>query len=397
MTNLQLLVVLVSMSSIGATTARFAVLICAAQSGASPTTVGLLAGLFAGAGALVSVPFGRLIDRVGVRTPLLYSAALLSVSVSLGAIWRGLPMLVAIAVLSGIAFNIMIIAFGRLAGDLATPDRRAEAFGMLGFGYSISLLASPIIAGFSIDLVGFTVAFMLFALVPLGPFFMVWTNRLPWSPPAGAHGLPGNPTGNKAGAAPARSGTLGMLRAPALRRLWVCCAMFEAGWMGFTFMLPIVGTQLGFSASRIGLIAGAAGFMLFLMRACLTPLLQRFTPWQLLITGLALGGAGFVGMAFASGFVWMALCAGLLGAGQGACSPMLSALIYENSPAHEKGEAMAMRTLISSSSQCTTPLIAGALTSAFGVAPVFLLIAAGMAGTSWSSRAKWRGKRKQTG
>jgi len=292
-------------------------------------------------------------------------------------------------VLSGIAFNIMIIAFGRLAGDLATPDRRAEAFGMLGFGYSISLLASPMIAGFSIDLVGFTVAFMLFALVPLGPLFMVWTNRLPWSPPAG---VDGGPTGSKAGKALARTGTLGMLRAPALRRLWVCCAMFEAAWMGFTFMLPIVGTQLGFSASRIGMIAGAAGFMLFLTRACLTPLLQRFTPWQLLITGLALGGAGFIGLAFASGFLWMALCGGLLGAGQGACSPMLSALIYENAPAHEKGEAMAMRTLISSSSQCTTPLLAGALTSAFGVAPVFLLLAAGMAGASWSSRARWRGR-----
>ncbi|MBM3346232.1 MAG: MFS transporter [Betaproteobacteria bacterium] len=397
MTHLQTLVVLVSLSSIGATTARFAVLVSAAQAGAPATTVGLLAGLFAGAGALASVPAGRMIDRFGVRRPLLYSAALLVVSMSLGAFWRGLPMLAAIVLLSGLAFNIMVIAFARLAGDLAAPERRTEAFGMLGFGYSTSLLASPMIAGFSIDLFGFTAAFVLFAMVPLGSFVMVWTDRLPWSPAAAAQAAHGNPDANAAAAAPERVGALGLLRAPAMRRLWVCCAMFEAGWMGFTFLLPIVGTQLGFSASRIGLIAGAAGFMLFLTRACLTPLLRRFTPWQLLISGLALGCAGFTGLAFADEFLWMAVCGGLLGAGQGACSPMLSALIYEHSPAHEKGAAMAMRTLISNASQCTTPLIAGALTSAIGVAPVFLLLAAGMAGASWTSRGRWAGRHSKAG
>ena len=167
MKPLQLLVALVSISSIGSSTARFAVLVCAAQAGASPATVGFLAALYAGVGSLASVPAGRLIDRLGVRTPLLYGAALLAFGVSLGAVWRGMPMLVAVIALTGIAFHVMIIGFGRLAGDLATPDRRAEAFGMLGFGYSISLLAAPLIAGFAIDLIGFTWSFVLFALIPL--------------------------------------------------------------------------------------------------------------------------------------------------------------------------------------------------------------------------------------
>ncbi len=393
MKNLRLLIALVSMSAIGSTTARFAVYLSAAQAGASPATVGLLAALYAGIGALLAVPSGRLIDRAGTKTPLLYASAVLAAAVSLGALSRGLPMLVAIIVLTSIAFNVMIIAFSRLAGDLAPPDARAEAFGMLGFGFSISLLAAPIIAGFSIDLVGFSVSFVLFALIPLGSFVMVWTDRLPWSPPAAARGGQGEPGDAAARTDPARSGTLGLLRAPELKRLWVCCTAFEAGWMGFTFMLPIIGTQMGFSASRIGLIAGSAGFMLFLTRAALTQLLQWLTPWQLLITGMALGSVGFVGLAFAGDFLSMAACAGLIGLGQGACSPMLSALIYENAPAHEKGEAMAMRTLISSTSQCTTPLLAGALSTAVGIAPVFLALAAGMAGTSWASRAQWHRRR----
>ncbi len=399
MKPLQILVALVSMSSIGSSTARFAVLVCAAQAGASPATVGLLAALYAGVGSLASVPAGRLIDRLGVRSPLLYGAALLAFGVSLGAIWRGMPMLVAVIALSGIAFHVMIIAFGRLAGDLATPDRRAEAFGMLGFGYSISLLAAPLIAGFAIDLIGFTWSFVLFALIPLGSLMMVYTDCLPWSPPAAARSAAsghGSRDDQATAAHPPHSGALGLLRSPALRRLWACCTAFEAGWMGFTFMLPIVGTQLGFSASRIGLVAGAAGFMLFLTRACMTPLLRRFTPWQLLIAGLAIGGAGFAGLGFAENFLWMVACAGLIGLGQGACSPMVTALIYENAPAHEKGEAIAMRTMISSASQCSAPLVAGAISSAVGPMPVFLGLAMGMIGTAWSSRARARGRGKKS-
>jgi MFS family permease len=394
MKNLRLLVAMVSMSAIGSTAARFAVLVSAAQDGASPAMVGLLATLHAGAAAIFSVPAGRLIDRIGTKRPLLAGGVLLALSASLGAVLRSLPMLVAIMVLLGIAFNVLIIAFQRLAGDLAPPDRRAEAFGMLGFGFSISLLAGPLVSGFAIDLVGFTASFILFALFPFGAFVMVWTDCLPWSAPGATNGRPAPVTKDGAIAEPPRSGTLGLLRLPALRRLWVCCAAFEAAWMGFTFMLPIVGTQMGLNASRIGLIAGSAGFTLFLARASLTQLLRRFTPWQLLIIGLALGSVGFVGLALAGGFLWMAVFAGLIGMGQGACSPMLNALTYENAPDHEKGEAMAMRAMISGASQGTAPLVAGYLGSMLGVTPVFLLLAAGMAVTSWSARAQWQVRRR---
>ena len=228
---------------------------------------------------------------------------------------------------------------------------------------------------------------------------MVYTDRLPWSPPAAARCAVAGPrtrVDQDTAEIPPRSGALGLLRSPALRRLWACCIAFEAGWMGFTFMLPIVGTQLGFSASRIGLVAGAAGFMLFLTRACMTPLLRRFTPWQLLIAGLAIGGTGFAGLGFADEFLWMVAGAGLIGLGQGACSPMVTALIYENAPVHEKGEAIAMRTMISSASQCTAPLVAGAISAAMGAMPVFLALAAGMLGTALSSRRRWRARRKQS-
>ena len=382
--NLRLLIALVALAGIGAGAGRFAVYLAAAQGGASPATVGVIASIFAGVGTLVAMPVGRALDRYGVRGPLFWAAVLLCGSVLLGAFSRELPVLVTIVVLGGLAYNIMVISFARLAGDLAAPDRRAEAFGMLGFGYSVSLLAAPLIGGFAIDGVGFTWAFVLFALIPLGALIMVWTDQLPWSPPVHA-------ALDKDGTAVAeRRGTVALLFTPELRGLWVCCVAFEAGWMCFTFMLPVVGTQLAFSASKIGLIAGTGGFTLFLTRGLLTKLLQWCSPWQVLISGLALCAIGFTGMAFASEFLWICACAAFIGFGQGACSPMLTALVYEQSASHEKGAALALRTLTSNFSQFATPLAAGVISSMVGATAVFAALAVFMGGVSWVSRSHWK-------
>lgn len=381
------LVTLVSLSSIGAMAARFTVLLCAAQSGASPFMVGLLATAFAAAAAACAVPVGRTTDRAGTKRPLLFGTAILVVALALGAAWRDLPLLFVIAILGGLAHSTLIIAFQRLAGDLAPPNGRAEAFGLLAFGFSIAILAAPVISGFAIDHVGFSATFLLFVLIAVCSFMMVWFDLLPWPPAAGAR------HDRQPGPVPARSGTLGLLRAPALVRLWVCCAMFESAWMGFGFMVPIRGTDLGFSASSIGLIAGAAGVMIVMTRAFMTQLLRRFTPWQLLIAGLLFVALGFTGFALATQFAWLVACGALIGTGQGLASPMLNALIYEAAPAHEAGEAMALRTVINNVSQGSIPLIAGAVSSVLGLAPVFWLLAAGLFGTVWSSRAQW-GRRR---
>lgn len=383
MNNLYRLVLLVSLSSTGATASRFAVLVCAAQIGASHATVGLLAGLFSGLGVFTAVPVGRMVDRIGTKRPLLWSAVVLALAVAAGIFSRELPVLFAIICIGGMAHNVMIVTFQKLAGDLAPPDARAEAFGMLSFGFSISILAAPVAAGFAIDYLGFVATFALFALVPLGSFALVWFNFLPWPPVAAG---PIEPAGGSAG-----SSALSMLRDPALFRIWVSCVIFESAWMGFGFMLPILGTDLGYSASTIGMIAGTAGFTLFIARALLTPLLRWLTPWQLLLAGMAFYGLGIAGMAIASAPLAMALCGAFMGIGQGVASPMTNALIYENAREHQKGEALAMRALISNAAQGGMPLVSGPLSGLVGIPAVFALIAAGLFGSVWLSRREWQG------
>ena len=389
MTPLYKLVILVSLSSTGFMASRFTVLLFAARESYSAVLIGFLAAMFAIVAAFASVHTGRLIDRRGAKQPLLWSTGVLALTVGVGAVWRDLPALFAIAVIAGLAHNTMVLAFQRLAGELGPPGERPAAFGMLGLGFSFSNLAAPVAAGFAIDHAGFTATFVIFALVPVLSYLFVWTDQLPWPPVHVA------PRGSGAGRipAPARSGTLALLRAPYLSRLYVSCGLLEAAWMGFGFLLPIHGTNLGLSASDIGLIAGSAAVMLVISRIFMPQILRNATPWQLLIAGMSLIGVGFIGFSQVSQFGWMVSFSAVIGLGQGVAGPMMNALVYEHAPAHEAGEAMGLRTLINNVSQSALPLLAGSIGAAFGLMPVFLALATGMLGTAWSSRALWHANR----
>lgn len=383
MRSLYLLAVLVWLSSTGFMAARFTSLVYVAQQSNSASLVGFLAASFAIFSALASVPTGRLIDRRGAKQPLLWSTTLLAATVAVCAVWRDIAVLFLIAIVAGLAHNTMVLAFQRLAGELGPPEERPAAFGLLGLGFSFSNLTAPVAAGFAIDHTGFTATYVIFALVPVLSFLFVWTDQLPWPPVHAAHHIAGQ-------AAPARSGTMGLLRRKPLTHLYVACGLFEMSWMGFGFILPIHGTQLGFSASDIGLIAGAAGVMLMVSRIFMTWLLRHLTPWQLLITGMGLLGLGFIGVAMTTQFILLVASSAVIGLGQGLSGPMLNALIYEYAPSHEAGEAMGVRTLINNVSQGTIPLIAGGVGAAFGLAPVFWGMAVSMLAMGWSSRAFWR-------
>ena len=182
---------------------------------------------------------------------------------------------------------------------------------------------------------------------------------------------------------------MALLRQPSMFRLWVACAMFEAGWMAFAFVVPVRGTELGFSASNIGLISGTAGVTLFLVRLFMTPLLRLITPWQMLLGGMIVLGIGFLGFAVGTQLVWLLFCAALIGIGQGVASPMINAMIYEQAPSHEAGEALSLRSLISNAAQAAVPMVAGPIGAVFGLSPVFWLLAAGLFGTAWWSRGQW--------
>ena len=130
---------------------RVAVTLDALAGGATAATAGVLIALYAFLPMLLAVPVGRVIDRIGVRRPMLVGSIGVAAGAALPALWPGLPTLYVAATLLGASFMIFQVATQYATGELAGPDARAEGYSLLALGYSLSSFAGPLITGFVID------------------------------------------------------------------------------------------------------------------------------------------------------------------------------------------------------------------------------------------------------
>src|SRR6266436_10045901 len=88
------LVVLLSvLNSVGQRGSKVAVSLYALELGSGSFTVGLLAAMFAAFPLLLAVHAGRISDRIGVRTPILFGSATMACGLALPALAGGLPTL----------------------------------------------------------------------------------------------------------------------------------------------------------------------------------------------------------------------------------------------------------------------------------------------------------------
>src|SRR3982074_2590155 len=83
---------------------RLTISLNALSLGASPLTVGVLMSLFAALPMMLGVSAGRLVDRIGVRRPILLSAGFLALAVALPGIVPGIVTLHFAAAGAGTSF-----------------------------------------------------------------------------------------------------------------------------------------------------------------------------------------------------------------------------------------------------------------------------------------------------
>ena len=137
---------------------------------ASPFTVGTLIALFAVFPMLLAVPMGRVIDRIGVRKPLMAGCLLASLGVVLAATVQGLTVLYPAAMLIGTGFMAIFIGAQHAVGTLSPPDQRTASYSRLSLGFSISSFTGPLIAGVVIDHSHYSMAYLSCGVFTLAAF-----------------------------------------------------------------------------------------------------------------------------------------------------------------------------------------------------------------------------------
>src|SRR4051812_32968364 len=321
-----------------------------------------------------SVPLGRLIDRIGVRKPMLAGAAALSIRILAAAISPTVPALFVMSCLSGSGFILYHIAVNYLVAVAGKPEDRMKHFNWLALSFSTSGFLGPMVAGFAIDAIGHRWTMLLLACFSLTTLIALLIKRVEISvQPADAHGGQ-------------RRRLIDLLRNRSLRRVFIVSGLLSMVWDLFSFVVPIHGSNIHLSASTIGVILGAFGAAVFVARLAMPLVIRRVGEWQMLIGAIISTGIALFIFPLVTTAPVLIVLAFFLGAGLGGTQPMIMSLLYSRAPPGRGAEAIGVRTLLINISQSIIPLMFGALGAALGMTPVFWTMALLMVGAGLYAR-----------
>ena len=358
---------------------RVTIALYALSLGASPFDVGVLLSLYAALPMFLAVPCGQMVDRRGVRVPLLASCTLLAVSVALPGVWTGMRALYFAAAGVGTAFMVVHIAVQHVVGDMSAPEDRQANFGWLSVGFSTSNVIGPAFAGVAIDQVGHTHTFLLIVTYALAALLGVWLLRanLSHAPHASDR--------------PSTSRVAELLVDPELRRIFLVTGLLASAWDLFSFAMPVHGTAIGLSATTIGLILSSFAFATFVVRLILPWIGRRVREWTMITATFVIAATAYGLLPAVESVTYIALTAFLLGFGLGATQPSILALTFARTPKGRAAEALGVRSVMMNASHTFLPLAFGGVGAAVGMSPIFGVMAMALAAGGWFANGRRRG------
>lgn len=373
---LALLVVTTVLAHAAFNGSRLALSLNALSLGASPLAVGVMMSLFAALPMLLGVISGRLVDRIGVRRPLIGGTVVLAAFVALPGLVPAFALLYVAAAGIGTAFMIFHIAVQHAVGAGSSEADRKANFGWLALGFSISNFIGPTSAGFMIDLIGHRATFLVLALSATGALSLIV-----WKRHAFAHNR-----GTAQGAGTRNA--LHLLREPELRRVFLVTAMLASAWDLFVFVMPIYGTEIGLSASTIGLILGSFALATIVIRMALPWLSRHVRDWPMITATFVIACVAYGLFPLVETVPLLAAIAFLLGLGLGSTQPSIMSLLYAKAPPGRAGEAVGVRSVVLNASHTVLPLAFGGVGAALGMAPIFLTMSGALAGGAFMANRR---------
>ncbi len=348
---------------------------------ASPAVVGIIVGLFGAVSAVVSVPAGRIMDRIGPGRPMIWCSAVMFVGAMVGVLWRDITALFIVSVLVGTFYSLFFVGHTQWVGKIGKPGDRVNNVSLASLGFSIATFIGPMAAGYVIDHFGHAAALLMLGVVPLFPIAVMLFKVIEAPPGSGQSAAMRTAAGKRS--------IRDLLRDKNLARVYMVCVIASSTWSIVSLLIPLYGSEIGLKASTIGLILAAYSAASIVIRIFMTQLARHFTGWQQMLMSLGSAGVCFIILPLVTNVTGLMVVAFLIGLGMGLAGPLSQNLLYEASPPDRIGEVMGLRVTVMNSTSTAVPLVSGALSAAVGVLPLFWILAATLIGGVWSRREQW--------
>jgi predicted MFS family arabinose efflux permease len=250
-------------------------------------------------------------------------------------------------------------------GLLSKPERHARNFSNFSLAGALTNFVGPLIAGFSIDHFGYAIACLWIVGLSLiaVALLLIAGRRLP----------PGNP------GATASAGTMKSLVDPDVLRMIAATCLVQLGTDIFQFYIPIYGHSIGLSATAIGYVLASFAAASFFVRFFLPRLVKEVRGEKLLAWSFYAGAAGFLLVPLFTNVFVLTAVAFVFGLGMGLGTPLTVILMFGRATQGRSGQILGLRLAASNSVRVFGPIVFGALGTAFGLMPVFVINAMFMA------------------
>src|SRR5216683_2771608 len=308
--------------------------------GAGAVGVGLILTIYALAQFIFTPVLGTLSDRYGRRPVILASLVIEALSLALSALAGSLAILLVARFISGLGASNIGSAQAVVA-DVTPVERRARGMGLIGAAIGLGFVVGPALGGL---------------LAPLGPAVPFWVAMLV-----------------------ALANALLVLRfLPETRRRETACATVPftnrgmggvlAGWR-WVLRNPAVARLV-----VINLLFTYAGIVIVLMQGGLVGrLVKRWGERSLLIAGLGMLAAGLALLSWSTNLALLLVALGIVSIGDGAVTPVVSALLSFASPPTRQGETLGLSQGVAGLGRIIGPLAAGSIFAIGGPGAPFIL------------------------
>jgi MFS transporter, DHA1 family, multidrug resistance protein len=317
----------------------------------------------------VAAPFmGMLADRFGRRPIILLSLAAYVLAFSGYLFAASAWLFILVRGLAGVFTAGLIPAITSIVGDLASENRRAQWIGIVNGGASVGWIIGPLFGGMLYDRFGYVVPFAVSIAMEIGALllavFLIQETQKPSAEPPGSRLI----WALSFQALPAQSTFyLLMLISFSVMFAW---AFIEPQFMFYTY------DDLGWTSSRLGLVMSTYGFAFMFGEFALGQLSDRLGRKPVLVLGLALFSAQFIGLVIFRNAVWLVLSFILAGLGNALYDPALSAHLLDITPPEQTARMMGLKAMAGSLGNMLGPGMVVLFTSFISPQVVFMIASA---------------------
>ena len=351
--------------------------------GAEAWLVGIVGATFALAPLLFAIQIGRWVDRGRSGRALLYGT-LLSLVTTIALIFvENIVLLMLAMPLLGVGHLLVMTGGQTMVGVLSNQKDYERNFGRLTFYASLGHAVGPFLGGVVADRGGlqvdvdaaFVLAAVMFVLAAISVISVF-----------------GIPKQEKESISTAKSKASEVFSIKGFKSAILVSGSITAVIDVMLVFLPLLGRQLGFSATEVGILLAVRAVASMSVRIILGPISSRFGMRATLNFGSLVTAVSLMAIALSSNFWLLVVLMFIAGFATGIGQPVTMAWVSRISPAEIRGLAISIRLTSNRLGQVVVPALAGAL-AVFGAGTIFWLLAALQAGSYVVTERALKGKK----